>query len=133
MNEVFLREDAVTEHDVGEIDVWAIDGEPELDGVYVTLVVGCDIAQENVVVTVLDVEGTVMTPSNAEDIAVVRISDWSGAESDTDSGGFDGGTENPLAFSVTIKSYSGLCESAGCVAGRGGTVGRGMTKSGCQG
>ena len=50
MNEVFLWEDAVTEHDVGEIDVWAIDGEPELDGVYVTLVVGCDIVQENVVV-----------------------------------------------------------------------------------
>ena len=53
----------MTEYDVGEIDVWTIDGEPELDGVYVTLVVGCDIAQENVVLTVLDVEGTVMTPS----------------------------------------------------------------------
>ena len=108
MNEVFLREDAVTEHYVGDIDVWAIDGEPELDGVYVTLVIGCDIAQENVVLTVIDVEGTVMTPSNAEDIAVVRISDWIGAESDTDSGGFDGETENTLAFLVTKKSCTGL-------------------------
>ena len=63
----------MTEYDVGEIDVWTIDGEPELDGVYDTLVVGCDIAQENVVLTVLDVEGTVMTPSNTVDIAVVRI------------------------------------------------------------